>query len=130
MVRTGDDVGDEFGLRGVGNRWLEHSDDVGLTGAEPDGFVQDGRIALQDGGPEAIGQYGSAGGGRTVVAHIEETAENGTQSHEFDVGAAFHAAANLPRLAEADQSESDGGEVAERGDGFDAIAKVMEFGHG
>src|SRR5260370_7687948 len=95
MMRTGDDVGYEFRLRGVRNRWLEHSDDGGLAGAEPDGFVQHRRIALQDGGPEAVGQHSGARGGRAVVPHVEEAAENGAQHHHFAALAAYAPPPNL-----------------------------------
>ena len=29
MMRAGDDVGDDFGFGGIGNRWLEDADDGG-----------------------------------------------------------------------------------------------------
>src|SRR5260370_16112120 len=123
MMRTGDDVCHELRLGGVRNRWLEHSDDGGLPGAEPYGFVEYSRIALQDGRPEAVGEHRGARGGWAVVARVEEAAQNGAQSHHFEVRAAYNACANFARLTQTDESESDGREVAEFGDRLDSISQ-------
>src|SRR5438046_7827296 len=72
VMRTCDDVGDEFGILGVGDGGFEDADDGGRTIAnkpavEPDGFAQDGRIFSKSGSPETIRENDDASSLRTVV---------------------------------------------------------------
>src|ERR1700686_4432399 len=133
MVRAGDNVGHDFSIRGIWDRGFEDADDSGRSiaeAAEANGFTDDGRIALENGGPETIGQNDDAGGFRTVVLRSDETAEDGVKAHHVKIGAVNDAGANFPGLAEADHGETDGGELAEGAECFDACAQVMNFRHG
>ena len=46
-----------------------------------------------------------------------------------EIKAVNDAGTNFPGLAEADHGETDGGELAEGGEGFDACAQVLNFRH-
>src|SRR5580658_6560824 len=66
MVRTGHHIGDDFGVRGIGDRGFEHADDSATsrthgTAAEPYGFAEDARVTMKGGGPETIGQNDDSG---------------------------------------------------------------------
>src|SRR5260370_30318624 len=72
MVRAGDDVGDEFGILGIGDGGFEDADDGGRTVAhepavEPEVFAEDGRIFPKSGRPETIGDNDDTGSFGTVV---------------------------------------------------------------
>src|SRR5216684_5273758 len=123
MVGAGNNVGNDFRIRGIGDRGFEDADDRGRSiahAAEANGFTDDGRIALESGRPETIGQDDDASGFRTVVLRADETAEDGTEAHYVKIGPVNDASANFPGLAEADHGETDGGELAERAECFDA----------
>src|SRR5713101_4673088 len=123
MVRAGNNVGNDFSIRGIGDRGFEDADDRGRSiahAAETNGFTDDGRIALESGGPETISQDDDASGFRTVVLLADETAEDGMEAHHVKIGAVNDAGANFPGLAEADHGETDGGELAEGAECFDA----------
>src|SRR5439155_24881491 len=92
VVRAGNDVGDDFGMLGIGNRGFEDADDGGRStahgpAAEPDGFAEDGRIFLKSGRPEAIRENDDAGSLGTVVLRSDETTEDRVEAHDFEVGA-------------------------------------------
>src|SRR5437867_6982261 len=93
VMRTCDDVGDEFGILGVGDGGFEDADDGGRTIAhkpavEPDGFAQDGRIFSKSGSPETIRENDDASSLRTVVLGSDETAEDRVEAHDIKEGAA------------------------------------------
>src|SRR6266481_8316646 len=52
------------------------------------------------------------------------------EAHDVKIGAVNDAGANFPGLPEADHSETDGGELAEGAEGFDACTQVLNFRHG
>ena len=52
------------------------------------------------------------------------------EAHHVKIGAVNDAGANFPGLAEADHSETHGGELAEGAERFDASAQVLNFRHG
>src|SRR5262249_16903751 len=52
------------------------------------------------------------------------------KAHHHEERSADYAAANFPRLAEANQGETDGGEVAEGIEVFDAGPEVLNLRHG
>ena len=113
VVGAGDDVGDDLGFGGIRNGWLEDADDGGgARVAEGTDFAEYGWVALQDGGPETVGQDHGAGGGRAVVARVEEAAENGMEAHHFEVRCrllrrrGFRAARPDRPMSEADGRES------------------------
>src|SRR6266849_4564562 len=134
MVWAGDNVGDDFGFLGIWDGGFEDTDDSGRSiaeaAAEANGFTHDGRIALESGRPETIGQDDDASGFRTIVLRADETAEDGMEAHHVKIGAVNDASANFPGLAEADHGETDGGELAEGAKRFDACAQVLNFRHG
>ena len=42
-------------------------------------------IAVERGGPEAIGEHDSAGGVGPVIVRVEQAAEDGVQAHDVEV---------------------------------------------
>src|SRR5256886_17062248 len=52
------------------------------------------------------------------------------KANHVKIGAVNDAGANFPGLAEADHSETHGGELAEGAERFDACAQVLNFRHG
>src|SRR5713101_5431722 len=134
MMRAGDNVGNDFSIRGILDRGFEDADDSGRSiaeaAAEANGFTDDGRIAPESARPETIGQDDDASGFRTVVSRADETTEDGMEAHHVKIGAVNDAGANFPGLAEADHGESYGGELAEGAECFDACAQVLNFRHG
>src|SRR5207247_10025523 len=81
VMRTCDDVGDEFGILGVGDGGFEDADDGGRTIAhkpavEPDGFANDRRIFRKTGRPETIRENDDASNLRTVVSGTDERTED------------------------------------------------------
>ena len=130
VVRAGDDVGDELRFGGIGDGRLEHADDGGGARAEPDGLAEDGGVGGERAGPEAVGQDDGALRGGAVVSLVEQTAQDGTETHHLEVRPADDAGADFARVAQSNHGEADGGEVAERGDGFDAGFQVVDLGDG
>ena len=74
-MRAGDDIRNEFRIGGIRNRRLEDPDHGSFSRPcetfEADGFPQNGRISVQAGRPEVIGQNGRAVRGRPVVAAVQ-----------------------------------------------------------
>src|SRR4029077_5835594 len=56
-----------------------------------------------------------------------EPPHNGTQAHHIEVRPADDAGADFARLAQADHREAYGGEVAERGQGLDPLAQILDL---
>ena len=132
-MRAGDDVGDDFGVLGIGDARLEDADDgrIAIIGAaEANGLADDRRILVKSGRPETVGENDDAGRFGAVVFRSDEAAEHGMKAHHVEKRAADDAAANGTRLTEADHGEVHGREVAERAQGFHALAQVLELGHG
>ena len=77
MVRAGHDVGDDFGLGGIGHRRFDDADDGGGAIAEPDGLADHRRIALERRGPEAIREHRGTRRLRPVVGRVEQAAFTG-----------------------------------------------------
>src|SRR5713226_3732701 len=134
MMGAGDNIGNDFSIRGIWDRGFEDADDSGRSiaeaAAEANGFTDDGWIALESGRPETIGQNDDASGFRTVILRADETAEDGMKAHHVKIRAVNDAGANFPGLAEADHGETDGGELAEGGECRDACTQVVNFRHG
>ena len=98
MVRAGDDVGDNLGVRGIWDRGFKDADDGGGTianAAEANGFADDVRIFVESGRPETIGEHDDASSVGAVVSRSEETAEDRMKAHDFEVVAADDAALEL-----------------------------------
>src|SRR5260370_12877605 len=129
MVRAGGHVGDDLGFRRVGHGRLEQPRDSGGASTEPDGFAEDLWIAAERGGPESIGQDKRAGGVRPIIVGTEQTAENRTQSHNFEIGSADNAGTDLAWFADADEGEAQRREVAERAYGLVALADALSLLH-
>jgi len=133
MMRTDDQVADDFGLRGIGHRGLENADDCGGTiaeTAEADGLADHIGIFFVNGGPETIGQHDDAGGVGAAVLRSDETAENRTQAHYVKIVATDHAAVNHARLAESDHRKVHLREIAELAQRADAALDIFDFRHG
>src|SRR6202522_1602728 len=133
MMRTGDHVGDDFCILGIGDGRLEHANDGRrpITDAtEANGFADDRRILAQSGRPEAAGKNNDARSFRTVVLRSDEATEHGTKAHHVKICAADNATSNGTRLTEADHGEVHGGEVAKRAQGFYARAQILYLRYG
>ncbi len=52
------------------------------------------------------------------------------KAQDFEVGAANDASLNFARLTQADHGETDGREIAERAQGLNAGAQLLDFWHG
>src|SRR5260370_31964864 len=91
MMRAGDNVGDDFSIRGKLDRGFEDADDSGRSiaeaAAEANGFTDDGRIAPESARPETIGQDDDGSGLRTVVLRPHETTQHGMEAHHAEIGA-------------------------------------------
>ena len=98
--------------------------------AKANGFADHRRIFVKSGRPETIGENDDAGSFGAVVLRSDETAEDRVKAHDIEVVAADDASLNFARLTEADHGEADGGEIAERAQGFHAGAQILDFGHG
>jgi hypothetical protein len=133
VVGTGDHVGDNLGFGGIGNGRFKHTDHGGRSRSkrfQPDDFPDHRWIALEHGGPETVRQNHRAGGGRAVVAHIDQPSQHRMQPHHVEITAADHARMHLARLAQPVHGETDGGEIADRAKRFDAFAQVVNLRHG
>jgi len=135
VVRAGDDVGHDFGILGIGDGGFEDADDGGGSiahgaPAEAKGFAHDARIFPKSGRPETIGENDDTGSFGTVVLRSDEPAEDRVETHDFEEVAADDARLNYARLAQADHGELEGRELAERAQGFNAGAQILDFGHG
>ena len=72
-------------------------------------------------------QHRDASRVRTVISAIEEPSADGAKPHHFEVRAADHAGANDAWLAEPQQGEFDGREIAERADRLRARLEVVDL---
>src|SRR5260370_4414273 len=108
VMRAGDNVGDDFSIGRILDRGFEDAEASGSSiaeaTAETKDFTDDGRIALESGRPETIGQDDDASGFRAVVLWADETTEDGMEAHHVKIGAVNDAGADFPVLAEADHS--------------------------
>src|ERR1700677_2667528 len=133
MMRTGDHVGDDFGILRVGDARLEHANDGRrpITDAtEANRFADNRRILAQSGRPETVGKNNDARSFRTVVLRSDEATEHGTKAHHVKISAADNATSNGTRLTEAHHGEVHGGEVAKRAQGFYARAQILYLRYG
>src|SRR6266700_2733548 len=135
VVRAGDDVGHDFGVLGIWDGGFEDADDSsGSTShgaaAEANGFADDARIFPKSGGPETIGENDDAGSFGAVVLRPDETPKDRVEAYYVEVVAADDAGLDLAGFTKADHGETEGGEIAERGQGFHAGAQILDFGDG
>src|SRR3954453_19085705 len=118
---TGYDVCDYFGFCRIWNRRLQHADNRGFPCShwtEPDNLAENGGIAFEHAGPEAMSQNDGTCGGRTIIPHIQQPPQNRPESHDFEVVSANYASAHFARFAKSVHGEADRGEVAECAEGF------------
>ena len=127
MMRARHDVRDDLGLRRIGNARFEDADDGGRAVSEPDRFSDHRRVALQRGGPEAMGEHGGARRPRAVIGRVEQAAPLSTQAHDLEIRSADDARADHTRFAQADHREIDRREVAECRERLDARLQVAEL---
>src|SRR5438445_6669552 len=123
VMRAGDDVGDDFGVLGIGDAGFEDADDGGgpiakYTDIKPNSFSDDRRVFLKSGGPETIGENDDAGRVGAVVLRSDETTEDRVKAHNIEIVAANDASLHFARLTQADHGETDGREITERAQGF------------
>ena len=129
MMRAGHDVGDDFGFRRIRHRGLQHTHHRCRALAQPDRLAKHRRIALERRRPEPVGQHHRARRARAVVAHVEQAAQHRMQPHHLEIRSADDARADFARLAETHHGEADGREIAERAQGLDPRAQVLDFRH-
>src|SRR5260370_17945460 len=90
VVRAGDDVGDDFGILGIGDGRFEDPDDgsgavtQGAPG-EAHSSAENGRVFSKSGCPKTIRENDNAGSFGTVVLRSDETAEDRVKAHNFEV---------------------------------------------
>src|SRR5438270_10492781 len=130
MMWTGDDIGDDFGVGGVGNRRLKDTDDRGRSLTEANLFADHGGIAFKHRSPEAMGEHGGTGGVRTVVMRVQQPANYWVQTHHLEILAVNHTGLYFARLPKAEHGEADGREIAEGADRLYAGFEVGDFGDG
>ena len=65
----------------------------------------------------------------TIIRGVDEAAAQGPQTHHVEERAADHSRAHDTRLAETDDREAGGREVAQLGHGFQSRAQIDELGH-
>ncbi len=65
-----------------------------------------------------------------VVLGSDKSAEYGVETHDFEEGATDHASLHYARLTQADHGEFGGRKIAERAQGFNAGAQILDVGHG
>src|SRR5580704_13733138 len=82
---------------------------------------------MKSGGPEPVRENDDAGSFGTIVLRADETAENGMQAHDFEIGPADNAGLNLARLTETDHRKADGREIAELTNAARAGLNVLQF---
>src|SRR5207302_8214306 len=107
----------------------QHAHNGGRAGTEPYGLSDHGRIAIQSGLPESIGEHCGASGVWAVVSHVQQATKHRMQTHHLEIRSADDTSADFARLAEADHGESDGGKVSKGGERFDTRAQVLDFRH-
>ena len=133
VVWTGHHVGYDLRFSRIWDRRFQYPYYGGGTRSErpePDGFSEHRWVALQRRGPEAIRQNYGAGGGRAVVPHVEQPSQHRMQAHHVEVRTTDHSRPHLARLSQPIQSETYGGEIAERAQRFDALPQVQHLRHG
>src|SRR3954468_6217637 len=129
MMRTGDDVRDDFGFRRIWNRRLEDADDRGRPRAKANGLADDRRVAAERGGPKPIRQDRGARRLRTIVTGPEKSPEHRTKAHHLKVRAVDDPGAHDAWFAEPNQREPNRRELTESRDRPGAGAKILHFGH-
>ena len=130
MVGTRHDVRDDLGLRRIRDGRLEDTHDGHRAVTESHGLSDDRFVALQSGGPEAMGDHHGARSLGPVVGRAEQSPQHGTESHDVEVRPVDDSGANHARFAQPDHRKVDGGELAEGGHRFDALAKAPDFRYG
>ena len=108
VMGAGHDIGDHFGFGRVRHGRFQHADNGGQTRAEADRLADDRRIAFERRHPEPMREHRRPRRIRAIVAGIEQTAQDRTQSHDVEVRTADHAGADLVRVAEPDHREGYG----------------------
>ena len=133
-MRAGDDVGDDFRILRIWDGRFEDTDDFGgalaETAFEAKSFADDGRILLESGIPETIGENDDASGLRTIILRPDETPEDRVEADYVEIVAADDTALYFARLTEAEQSKGDDGEITEFGKGMDTGFELLNFGDG
>ena len=92
VMWAGDDVGHDFGFRGVGHGRLKNADDRGaaraeIPAAEADGLAHHRGVFLEDSGPEMIGEHDDAGRVGPVILGADQASEHRAQAHDFKISA-------------------------------------------
>ena len=128
VMRARDDVGDDLGLGGVGNRRLEDADDRRGAIAQPNGPADHGWIALKLGGPEPVGENRRSSRLRPVVSRIDQAAQDRAEAHHLEVRTANDSGPDDARFAQPNHREFDGGEVPEGRQGLDPRLQVAQLG--
>src|SRR5260370_36214674 len=131
MMRTGDDVGDQFGFNRIGPRWFQNSDNArgtpALEACPPDPYANRLAIRVQGVSPEPIGKYRGTRGVGTIVAGIQQASEHGAQPHHVEVIAVNDTGADRARFAQSEHGEIELRESTELGDGLKPTADVLDF---
>ena len=82
---------------------------------------------MQGLGPELVGQDDGPRGARSVIGGTQEPAEDGAKAHDLEVAAIDDSGRDLARLSEALDGEGHLRERAERGDGLEVPAQIVDF---
>jgi hypothetical protein len=91
----------------IRNARLQNTHDDGASGidegTEPHSLADDGRITVQSCRPETIGQDDGAGGLRTVVARVQQSAKHGAQSYRLEIRSSNDSDLDRARLSKSHQ---------------------------
>ena len=132
-MRAGHHVRDDFRVRRVGHRWFQHAHDRGRARSanvpriQFQIFADDRRIAIQNLGPEPVGQHHRAGGVRAVIVRVQQPAQHRMQTHHFEIRSVHHPRAHFARLAQPDHAESHHRKIAEFLNRFHPRLQVLNF---
>ena len=133
MMRAAGHIRDDLGFLRVWDARLEHADDrasaITSNAAKLNGLANNRRISPERVRPETISEDNDAGSLGTVIFRSDQAPEHGAQSHYIKIGPVDHATINFARLAQAEDGEGDGREVAKFAQRFNPCLQVPNFRH-
>ncbi len=124
---AGHHVRDDFGIRWIRHRRLEHADDGGTSATETNHATDNGRIAVEPCRPESVGQHRDARGFGAIIRCVDEAAKSGAKAHHVEERAVDDAGVHHARFAESDHREVNGRELAKGADRRRARSEILNL---